>query len=326
MLSLFRTNQLFANLLLIAYVALVRSSIFVMPISSVFKPQGILSYELAQMTSNQPWIEPFLAMLLVLIQAIMINVLVTRYRMSDEQSLFPGLFYTLIVSSIPDFLGLSSTLLATTFIIVSLYDSFVAYRKPEAAGNIFNIGLWIAVGSFFHFSLAIYVVWAIIAISVLRTGSLKEILMILCGIFTAYFLIGTVYFVTNRYDYFWQHHIKENIAYLNLVGGNNWLIFGERIFFFILIGITVLFQGFYASKKSIQVQKYQTVLYWSMILAGTTLIFQAKADMSSLILVAPALCIFLSYHFLNMRNSTSEAIHFLWLAAVLFLQYQGFLL
>ncbi len=326
MLSLFRTNQLFANLLLIAYVALVRSSIFVKPVLSVYKPQGILSYEIAQMIGNAHWVEPFWATLLVIIQAIIINVLVARHRMTDEQSLFPGVFYALLVSSVPDFLGLSAALLASTFIIASLYDFFIAYKKPIAASNIFNVGLWIGIGSFFYFSLTIYVLWAIIAITILRAGSFKEILMILSGMFAAYFLIGTVYFVTNRYDYFWQHHIKENMAYLNLIGNNNWLLFCERLFFFILVGITILFQSFYASKKSIQVQKYQTVLYWSMIFAGLTLIFQAKADMSSLILLAPALCIFLSYNFLNMRNQVSEAIHLLWLSVVLFLQYQGFLL
>jgi hypothetical protein len=175
LLSLFRTNQVLANVLLLAYIALVRSSFLFVPSATVFKPQGIYSYEISQWIGTQHWIEPFVAALVVFIQAILINVLSFRYRIADEKTLFPGIFYILMVSISPDFMGLSSVLLALTFLILAFFEMFSMYRQGVASGNIFNIGLLIGLGSMFCFSLSAYLLWAFIGLSILRKGDRKSV-------------------------------------------------------------------------------------------------------------------------------------------------------
>jgi hypothetical protein len=325
LLSLFRTNQLFANVLLIAYIFLVRGSIFVIPAGNHFRPQGVLSYELIQRIGSQHWVEPIISLGLVLFQAILINVIVARYRMTSDQSLFPGVFYILLVSSIPHFLGLNAALLATTFLIGSFFELFESYRKPSAATSIFNAGLLLGLASLFYFSTFIFILWAIIAINTVRSGSFKEALMIFIGFLMIYFAVGTVYFLTDSFSIFWNEHFGRNIAILNINYKISYWIGGAYIFYFALILFSIVSQGFYSSKRSIQIQKYQTVLYWLMLFVGITVFFQTKVDIDCIILLLPAIAIFLSYNFLGMKSTYAEALHLFFLAVILILHFHTYL-
>jgi hypothetical protein len=295
------------------------------PSATVFKPQGIYSYEISQWIGTQHWIEPFVAALVIFIQAILINVLSFRYRISDEKTLFPGVFYILMVSVSPDFMGLSSVLLAITFLILAFFELFSTYRQGVASGNIFNAGLMLGLGSMFYFSLSVYLLWAFIGLSLLRKGSLREILMVLVGFATIYFLVLTFYFVLNRFDIFWNEQFSKNIQILDFKGENNWISYGIRILYLLLLVLAIVSQGFYSSKKSMQVQKFQTVLYWSLIVAALPLLFQSNITIYNLVLLAPALTLFVTYNILAMERQTAEAVHLILLALVLGLQYHSWL-
>lgn len=289
------------------------------------RPQGILSHEIIERLGNQHWIEPISALFLVFIQGVMINFLVFNYRITGEQSLFPGLFYILLTSTLTPFLGLTSTLLANTFIMLSFFELFVSYRKPSAATNIFNVGMSLAIASFFQFSIVVFLLWGIICINSLRSGSIKEGLMLLAGFIVPYFLLGTIYFLTDSFHIFWNEQFEKNIALFNFVGNKNWFTVASYSFFFLLLAFVIISQGFYSSKRSIQAQKYQTILYWVLIFAGFSVLFQAKTGLDSLILLAPSIAIFLTYNFLNFKTQVGEAIHLLWLLTVLIIQYHSFL-
>ncbi len=289
------------------------------------RPQGILSHEIVERLSTQHWAEPILALLLVFVQGVIINFLVFKYRMTGEQSLFPGVFYILLASTLPSFLGLTSALLATTFILLSLFQLFESYRKPSAATYIFNIGMLLAIASFFQFSIVIFLFWGIICVNSLRSGSIKEGLMLISGFIVPYFLLGTVYFLTDSFDIFWNEHFSKNIAFLSFVGEKNWFTVASYAFFFLLIILVVFAQGFYSSKRSMQAQKCQTVLYWVLIFAGFAVLFQSKTGLDSLLLLAPSIAIFSTYNFLSFKTQVSEAIHLLWLLTILVIQYHSFL-
>ena len=66
------------------------------------------------------------------------NIIIAKFRMASSVSLFPGLFYVLLVSMLPEFLTLSPALLANTFFIIAIWELFETYRKNEVSGNIVN--------------------------------------------------------------------------------------------------------------------------------------------------------------------------------------------
>ena len=148
MLSFFRTNQLAFNLFLIIYVFLLRGSSFWLtdndwlPVS-----KGVLSDWVYNLCGYSGSLATLLGLFLVFFQAILINIVIARLRMAVEVTLLPGLVYILLVSVIPDFLNLTPLLFANTFFILALLEMYKIYRSKSFAGNIFNIGFWLGIGS-----------------------------------------------------------------------------------------------------------------------------------------------------------------------------------
>ena len=120
MLALFRTNQLFGNILLLLYLCIVRLSIFIHPSHIQISGQSLLSEWLYNELPPDSKAAQFAALILVFFQATFINIIVLKFRLVREASLLPGLFYCLLASMIPDFLTLSPVLLSNTFLIISV--------------------------------------------------------------------------------------------------------------------------------------------------------------------------------------------------------------
>jgi hypothetical protein len=320
-LSIFRTNQVLANIFLIVYLLVVRGGIFINPTSALPVAQGIWSYEVLNFITLQPGTAHYITLALIFFQAVGVNLIASRFRISEEITLFAGLFYILLTSMIVETNQPSAALFATTFLILILFILFDTYRNSVSASSIFNLGLWIGVGSLFQFVFGIYLFLAVIGMAVLRSYALKEMLMLLIGLFTVYFVVGFAYFYFDAFDIFWNQQFKANIAYFHIVSPNTWVTYIEQILFAALIGFGILSQGFFASKRSIQVQKYQTILCWSLIVAGISIFFQANIGMEQLLYVLPALSFFMMYWFLRMSRSNAEAFHLLWFFLAIAIQF-----
>ncbi len=328
MLSIFRTNQFVANILLIFYVLLLRGAAFILPPQlAANTPGSILSEVLFKYVSPQSSGGLILAMLLVFFQAILINLCVSRYRMAKELSLFPGLFYILIASAIPEFLYLSPPLLANTFYILALFEIFGIYKKHNCASQIFNTGFWIALGSLFYFSYITFIIMALIALATLRAFKIKEAVMLLIG-FSVPMILTIVYsFLTDQLP-----HLGEALLGNRLEEGDGSLISPSsveqyiKLSFFALLTIIALFNfNRYQFKKNIHVQKNISLLYWCLLLSAITLLVQSHAQFDHLLVLAVPLGIFLSFNFLRLQPALAEALHLILLAAILLLQFRPLL-
>jgi hypothetical protein len=324
-LSIFRTNQFFIGIFLLVYIAVMRSMTFVAPIDFPVTSQGIWGRWIIENCSRHSLPIAIATAFLVFIQSMLINRLVAKYRMSDEVTLYPGLFYILLCSMIPEFQTLTPLLVANTFYILLLIEFFRIYRTPNVADTIFNIGIFIALASFFHFSFVILLIWAFITLSVLRTFNLKEALMISGGFFVIYFLAGVFYFWHDALPQFFQQQIWDNISFLDLNIDNNWVTYISRILFIVLIIAVLVSYNSYNFKKNIQVQKYLTVLYWGIFVSILPIFFQKGLGMDQLLIFTVPLSMLISFNFVKMKSSIAEALHLFWLAVVLSLHYHTFL-
>lgn len=321
MLALFRTNQFVANFLLLFYAVIVRGVVFIRAEGVVLSQPGIFTHTV------WGWIPPestwgfILATLLVVIQGIMINLLVSKYRIAREISLLPGLFFVLLSSAFTEFLYLSPLILANTFYIIVLYELFSTYRKYNAAGAIFNIGLWIAVGSLFYFSYCFLLILGIIGLVMLRSFTFREVLMLVCGLIAPYLLTGTYYFVTDQFHVFWNIQITSSIGFLDLNGEVNWIFYIKTGLCSFLLGVLVFSYNQYTKKKSIQQQKYIDVFFLAMIAAILPFLLQANIRLDHLLILVPPAAVLISFNFQSARRGAAEAVHFLLLIGLLVLQF-----
>jgi hypothetical protein len=324
-LSIFRTNQFLVGIFLLVYIVVVRSMTFVAPVDFPITSQGIWGKWIIENCVRHSLSVAIVTAFLIFIQGMLLNRLVAKYRMADEVTLFPGIFYALLCSMIPEFQTLTPLLIANTFYILLLMEFFRIYRTPNVADTIFNIGILIALASFFHFSFVILLIWAFITLSVLRTFNLKEALMITSGFFVIYFLAAVFYFWHDALPLFMQQQILDNISFFDINIENNWVTYISRVLFGLLIVMVIISYSSYNFKKNIQVQKYLTVLYWGLFVSVLPLFFQKGLGMDQLLIFTVPLSILISFNFVKMSSSVAEALHLLWLAAILSLHYHTFL-
>lgn len=266
-----------------------------------------------------------LALLLVLVQAIMINNVVNQYKMTKEVTYYPALFYILLVSAIPEFLYLSPVLIAMTFYIIALIELFKWYKNYEAATQIFNVGFWLAIGSLFYMPLSVFIILAIAGLSILRSNRIDEFLILIIGILVPYFLLGVYFFWSDGLPQFLQQQVYSNFN-IGSFSIENTAYSYFKIGFFALWGIWAVFQASsFFFRQSIQNQKNVSILFWCVAVAATAFLLQSSSSLEALMLLAIPLCYFLSSSFLNMkRKAVPEIIHVLMLVFVFSLQYKEF--
>jgi Family of unknown function (DUF6427) len=324
-LSLFRTNQFISNTLLVFYVLLLRGLVFFLPVEELsMSHPGILSRAVYSWIGTTGWVPNFVALLLVLLQSLLVNVIVAKYRMARTVSLYPGVFYILIVSSFPDFLHLSPVLMANTFLLLVLYELFDSYKKFTAAGSLYNIGLWLGVAALFYYAMLAFIIAAVIGFSIVRSFKMRELMMILFGLMSPYWLLGVWYFFRGHYDHFWPQAILDNVGMIQLNG--TWLItyYVQLVFFGALLIIVLLQYNEYIYKVSIQAQKNINIVYWFLAVSALTLLMQRGIAMDHLLILAVPFSILVSMTLLYMDHRLSEAIHFLVVVCIILYQTEAF--
>jgi hypothetical protein len=321
MLTLFRTNQPFANIFLLFYLAIVRASTFVHPSQEIPHNQGVLSQWMYAELSPVGLLANIISFLLIFFQAVFINIMVAKYRVATELSLLPGLFYCLIASFLPDFMTLSPILLANTFLILAMFHLYDVYKNNTPAAQIFDVGLWIGVASLFYFSYTLFFLWGIVGLGLLRGLRLKELLMYLIGFIVPYFLFGVFLFWNDSLPALWNH-FAQNLGIFSFAKYSSPTLY-LKIGAMGLLILTLLFMSSSIfGKRNIAAQKYVSILYWMLIAAAATILIQRQLDLMHLTIVAVPVGILLSMLFQRATIAMAEVLHMLLLVVALILQFE----
>lgn len=321
MLTFFRTNQQYLNVLLLFYLAILRASTFIHHDNIAPHDHGILCNWIYASISPLSIGGAILAFLLIFIQAWLVNMTIAKYRIATEISLLPGVFYCLLTSIMPDFLPLSSILLANTFLILAIYNLLDAYKNNYVAGRIFDAGLWLGVASLFHFPYIFLIFWGIIGLGILRGISLKEFLMLLLGLIVPIFLQGTYCFWIGNMTAF-SEHFTQNIGLVSFMVYHTSTIYVKLGIVTLLLLLTIMASSQFFSRRNMTAQKYISMLYWLMFICGLTIFTQHNIDLNQLLVLSVPLGILLSMTFQRIAPAMAEALHMLLLMVVLILQFE----
>jgi hypothetical protein len=325
MLTLFRTNQPLANILLLFYLGILRASSFIHPATVAPPAQGILT---AWMYTELPPLSMaanVAAFLLVFFQATALNITIGRYRVASELSLLPGVFYCLFCSLMPDFLVLSSVLLANTFVILALFYLFDTYKNSYVAGRIFDAGLWLGVASLFHFSYILFIIWGIIGLGILRGLRGKEFLMFIIGYSIPFFLLSVFCFWHGILPQVGNHFLF-NINLFNFIRYDSQTLYVKLGVLSLVLLLVLGASTQFFSRRNMTVQKYLSILYWLILLGGLTITFQSGVSLVHFLVVSVPVGVLLSMVFQRINTATAEALHMLFLMVALILQFEYLLI
>ena len=321
MLFLFRTNQFLLSIFFVIYAVILRYAFFINThVEKAVPKGGIMSDWLYEMVDPQSTTAGIISILLIVFQAIVINQMVTEYRMAKQITLFPGLFYILFGSFGLSLLPFSSGLIANTFVLLAIYQLMNVYKEHSAAANIFNVGFLISLASLFHYGYFIFIIIALLGLNILRGFRFKEILILLIGLITPYYFVGVYAYWYDFLPLLYETQIS-NFGFLDFNIQWNYNTIAVFALYGLLLLIALLNFSRYNLSKRMHARKNIEIVFLALFFTSFIVFFQKNITADDLIIVAPYLGILLSFNFVNMDRSWAELFHGAIFIGALVLQY-----
>lgn len=257
----FKANNPINNFLLLFYGILLKLPIFLYP--KLPQPQqidGFLYKEFLKwvnaVSNNSAILFSLITFLLLYSQAILLNNLVNTQRLFAKPNYLAGMSYLLITSLFSDWQVLSSPLIISTIAIWVLTKMSNLYTTQNAKTDLFNIGLFIGIGTFFYFPSAAILVMVFFGLALIRPFKLAEWVITLLGGFTPYYFLLAIVFLTDK----WKGYKFPGVAITAPVFNQNKLAY-------IAIGLVVAtaMVGYFFIQQNFRRQLIQARKSWNLI-------------------------------------------------------------
>ena len=271
-----------------------------------------------------PALNVFIAGIVVLAQALMLNTLVNYYNLLGRSSFLPALMYIVISSLFTPFLVLSSPLICNFLVIWMLYKMLSLYKGIDAKSTAFDLGMIVALGSliylpFIYFFLAIW-----ISLIIFKPFDWREWISGIIGYATIFFFLAVFYYLNDRLSQFYTIWLPLTTKFPDSININyyNYLILVPVVIILIL-GFFKIRQNFF--RGYVQIRKSFQLLFCVFILAGLSFYVKAHFQMSHFLLCAIPAAVFFSYYFLYAGvRWFYESLFFLLLAGIIYFQFNTF--
>ncbi len=230
---------------------------------------------------------------IILSQAIRLNILMSKLKMFQQVSYLPGFTYIILTALFPYWDVISSGLVANSLVIWILVKLLRLYDQKQPKTLEFNIGLILGCSILLYEPIAILIPVVLFALTIIRPFKITEWLVLLMGILLPFYFIFTFVFLTSGVQEF--RHFLPRLDWKNPFVRPDFNI----IIALILIAVQ-FFVGLYywrdqQSRFIIQVRKYWGVLLLVLILTlFQPIIFSAQALYASSIVLTPLAC-FISF-------------------------------
>jgi len=322
--EIFRTNQIFATLLLIPYTFLIRIYSLINPREYIVQDWDTpFSKYLFSSVIASPLLQSIVACIVVFLIANVINRHIIQNRLSKHLTLLPGLFFILITAGMPGGMICSPALLSGFFLMLAVVSINRIYKTNDAAIRIFNAGLYISLAVILYPANIFFWAFGVIALLILRSFKVSELLMLTSGLFIPLFLMATYYYWHGDLTLIWEYfQFDKGILALFLSLNLN------SILYLVAIGITVIYcivrYNTYTMKSAIQVQKKVDIVYWLMLFCLLMMFFVNGITFTHLVLLAIPFSMFIGLSYEKMKNAMiAEMIHVIIVVAILLSQFQG---
>jgi hypothetical protein len=323
MMFLFKKGSAFNSILLLPYIILIR-------ISTLISPQA---YEISNRDSKLVHFiyediipgalsQSILAILIVYISALLINRMVFYYKMTQNFSAIPGMFFALLISVFPDYNVLSPTMISVLCMILSVDYTLRFYNQKYPNKLIYLSGFWMGLGILFYFPLIYFCL-------------LSSILLMVFGLFNAkYSFKHLLAWITPIYlDFGLQYYAYKSIQgsfvyYLENFGFsmNIRAVSTGEIIYLCLIAILLLSvlisYPFFSTKRALGIIKRYDSFFWLMAFSFLSLLGYKNADFQHFLILIFPVSTLTGILLLNIKNSAlQEAFHFMLISLLLIFQF-----
>jgi hypothetical protein len=230
------------------------------------------------------------AFILTLCGAFLLNYIVTKNNIFPRNSLLPALIYVILMSHSPHMLKLSSVIFAILFLLLVLNNIFLIYHRSEDYENVYMMGFWIAIASFFDIQSLFLVFFVWFTFLAYRLYYWREWTIVLLGLITPYLFLWTYYFWIDELGTLFLAYAEgfREIDFVRFTSFNfsylYYLIIAAILGFFIWSFIIV---SSAMGKRIIHYRKMLWSLIWLLLVSIVIFLFSGEGKGSSTLLLIP---------------------------------------
>ncbi|WP_226189745.1 hypothetical protein [Hymenobacter nitidus] len=246
--------------------------------------------------SRPLWLYRILALLLLLFQALRLNLVLNRADVHPDRGYVAALTYLLLASVTTDLDTLSPLLLGHTFVVIALSALLPTSREGYDNRRLFRAGFLIGVAALCYLPLALFLLVGLFAVIIFAANSFRSFLLLVCGFLFPYAAVGTFFLYTESLPNFAQLHLKPVLT--GLVAGTDGMPLFVQLRLLILPAIVVvlaLFRSFTTALGLVfQVKFQQLMLVWLLVAVAMAAAGRGMAP-GTFVLVLPPITYFCLY-------------------------------
>lgn len=260
-----------------------------------------------------------LAILLIFIQAYLINFFVNSNKLNSKNSQLAGLIFSLGLCLLPNFLTLHPLMIANTFIILMLMEVTKIYKTFKPIKALFMSGFYTGIAIIIvphNLFLALFLIQALF---VLRDVNFREFLQMATGIAIPIFLCS-VYNLEQGVDL--TEFMQINLRLPKMLVNFDVRILVGSIMAASMIGYIIGNQNKLRKKKSIKSQKIVSLLYILMLYTIPMMFFSSAVFTQHVTtLIVPVSILYAMLLFVTKKLLLAELIHLAMIVFIILLQF-----
>lgn len=256
---------------------------------------------------DRAWLRLLLPVVLVTIQGIIANVLVTRHRMSRKVTQFPGLFIVLCWGVVPAFRELQGLHFANVFLMLALLSLARVYKKEEASVPLFNAGAWLGIASLFVPLYLCLLPALIIGMGMLRRPNVRSILQMLVGGGMMYFLAFTLVFLYGT----WEGALASHFSRFGLMSSpmvKDYSLPGLVVLGLLLVAVALSY-GLVVRLLNIEGKKNAGIVSWVLFFGALSVLLSGTAVIPYLQVLVCPLGLLVGLRFILLPSGRAEFFH-----------------
>lgn len=143
---------------------------------------SILYYPLYKITSGVPLVQVIISFIMVLFVAFLIQQVNSRHTLIRVKTKLPAVVFIIIIGGFANLHTLHPVYIAVVFALLGVNSLLSIFNNPEPRLEIFNAGLFLAIGTLFYYNLIVLLPAFLISITILRREiSGREFFILIIG-------------------------------------------------------------------------------------------------------------------------------------------------
>lgn len=262
-----------------------------------------------------PIFSSIIALVLISLQALILNYLLIKNKLSLRNNLLPTYIFILLTGSTHSLTQLSAPLIASFFIMLGILNLLDMYELKDPFKECFNASFFVTIASFFYFPAIGFFLLIWVSFLIYRVISWREWMISLIGFFAASLIVWFYFFWNNQIPLVWNN-IEQFYSYpehfrvhFNISG---YIIWG--IIALIFLGSLSYLMNHINDKVIALRRKYWVIILMFMIGILSFIYANQQFRFHIIFLTIPA-TIIINYAMLNRKKSIRSEI-MLWVLTI----------